>query len=172
MATTAADRYRRAKNIAFAVLDLDPAGRAKAARARCSGDDELYREVQWLLQAAEEDDPYDGIGASLNQMARRAVEAVRLEVPLPRGYRLLRRLDSGGMAVVYLAARIDGDLHQNVALKLLRLGFDNDDSNARRFVAEGQILSSLSHPNIAHLLDAGLTAEGRPFLAKIGRAHV
>lgn len=165
MATTAADRYRRAKNIAFAVLDLDPAGRAKAARARCSGDDELYREVQWLLQAAEEDDPYDGIGASLNQMARRAVEAVRLEVPLPRGYRLLRRLDSGGMAVVYLAARIDGDLHQNVALKLLRLGFDNDDSNARRFVAEGQILSSLSHPNIAHLLDAGLTAEGRPFLA-------
>lgn len=165
VATAAANRYRRAKAIAFAALDLDPEHRVEAVRAQCTGDDALYQEVLWLIEAAEDTDSPDEIGASLSVAAQRAVEAVHLEVPLPRNYRLLRRLDGGGMGVVYLAERVDRDLRQRVALKLLRLGLDCDDSCARRFAAERQILSGLSHPNIAHLVDAGLTAEGRPFLA-------
>ena len=64
-----------------------------------------------------------------------------------------------------LAERIDGDLRQPVALKLLQLTEAPDEALNRRFATERQILSRLSHPNIAHLIDGGLTAEGRPFLA-------
>src|SRR5829696_3785834 len=63
-------------------------------------------------------------------------------------YRLLRELGRGGMGVVYLAERDDGQFRRRVALKLLRAGPDAEELR-RRFVAERQILASLSHPNIA-----------------------
>jgi serine/threonine-protein kinase len=87
---------------------------------------------------------------------------------LPEGtevgrYRIVRRVGRGGMATVYEAERADGAYEQQVALKVLRRGLDTEDL-VRRFLTERQILSSLSHPNIARLLDGGSTAAGRPFL--------
>jgi serine/threonine-protein kinase len=67
------------------------------------------------------------------------------------------------MATVYEAERADGTYEQRVALKVLRRGLDTEDL-VRRFIAERQILSSLSHPNIARLLDGGATDTGLPFL--------
>ena len=77
-------------------------------------------------------------------------------------YRLVRRVGRGGMADVYLAERADGQFERRVAVKLLRRGLDTDDI-VRRFLAERQILSSLSHPNIAHVLDGGVTSGGLPY---------
>ena len=78
-------------------------------------------------------------------------------------YRVLRELGRGGMGVVYLAERDDGQYKRQVALKLLRAGADADELR-RRFVAERQILASLSHPNIAQLLDGGMANGGLPYL--------
>jgi serine/threonine-protein kinase len=78
-------------------------------------------------------------------------------------YVVVRRRARGGMATVYEAERSDGAYRQRVALKILRRGLDTDDL-IRRFLTERQILSSLSHPNIARLLDGGSTPDGRPFL--------
>ena len=78
-------------------------------------------------------------------------------------YRLERRIGRGGMASVYLAQRADGQFDQQVAIKLLRRGLDTDDI-VRRFVAERQILSTLSHPNIARVFDGGATRDGLPYL--------
>jgi serine/threonine-protein kinase len=78
-------------------------------------------------------------------------------------YLIVRRRARGGMATVYEAERADGEYRQRVALKILRRGLDTDDL-VQRFLTERQILSSLSHPNIARLLDGGSTADGRPFL--------
>jgi serine/threonine-protein kinase len=77
-------------------------------------------------------------------------------------YRPMRLLGRGGMGSVYLAERADGQFERQVALKLLRTGFDSDE-HVRRFLAERQILATLTHPNIARLLDGGVTDEGKPF---------
>ncbi|HEX6047642.1 MAG TPA: serine/threonine-protein kinase [Gemmatimonadaceae bacterium] len=54
-------------------------------------------------------------------------------------------------------------LLEMLALKVLRRGLDTADV-VRRFLTDRQILSSLSHPNIARLLDGGSTPDGRPYL--------
>ncbi|MBS0435407.1 MAG: protein kinase [Proteobacteria bacterium] len=78
-------------------------------------------------------------------------------------YRLLERLGEGGMAVVWLAEREDGIPRRQVALKLPRPGWGT--GLAQRIVHERDILASLEHDDIACLYDAGMTAEGRPWLA-------
>ena len=86
--------------------------------------------------------------------------------PLPTWigpYRILRLLGRGGMGQVLLARRADRSDEGDVALKLLRRGMDSEDV-LRRFRAERQILARLAHPNIARLLDGGITTDGRPYL--------
>ena len=79
-------------------------------------------------------------------------------------YRLLREIGQGGMASVWLAERADGLLERQVALKLPHMSW-GAASFAERMARERNILASLAHPNIARLYDAGLAADGRPFLA-------
>ncbi|AHG88160.1 protein kinase [Gemmatirosa kalamazoonensis] len=78
-------------------------------------------------------------------------------------YRVLRELGRGGMGVVYLAERDDGQYRQRVAVKLLRASPDADELQ-RRFLAERQILASLSHANVAQLLDGGVSDGQLPYL--------
>ena len=80
------------------------------------------------------------------------------------GYRLLRELGSGGMGVVWLAERTDGLINRPVALKLPH-GAWKRAGLAERMAVEREILATLTHPNIAHLYDAGITADGQPYLA-------
>jgi eukaryotic-like serine/threonine-protein kinase len=79
-------------------------------------------------------------------------------------YRLVRQLGQGGMGTVWLAERADGAFERQVALKLPRAEW-TDRGLAERFARERAVLASLSHPNIAHLLDAGWSESGRPYLA-------
>ena len=78
-------------------------------------------------------------------------------------YRLIRELGRGGMGVVYLAERADGQFWQRVAVKLVQRGLHGPELRGR-FEAERQILAALDHPNIARLLDGGITPDGRPYL--------
>lgn len=77
-------------------------------------------------------------------------------------YRLVSMIGRGGMGVVYLAERADGEVNQRVAVKLLRPGVL--DFQRERFLQERQILAELAHPSIARLLDAGHLDDGQPFL--------
>lgn len=165
----ASTRYRKASELALQALDLPIQDRPDFLDRVCAGDAALMAEAHWLIAAAE-DDRVDDVPARpelqrLTMATSDLAEAARIEAPLPRDYRLLRRIGEGGMGVVYLAERLDGDLHQQVALKLLRLDVDGDPAIARRFAGERRILSGLTHRNIARLLDAGISADGRPFLA-------
>ena len=78
-------------------------------------------------------------------------------------YRLLRRIGSGGMGAVYLARRADDRSRRQVAVKLIRRGFESVES-LHRFRIERQILARLDHPSIARLYDGGTTDDGRPYL--------
>ena len=77
-------------------------------------------------------------------------------------YRLVAPVGDGGMGAVYLAARDDAQFDQRVAVKLIHAGLGGAASV--RFREERQILASLSHPYIAHLIDGGETAAGQPYL--------
>jgi serine/threonine-protein kinase len=77
-------------------------------------------------------------------------------------YRCRSRIAAGGMGAVYLAEHVE--FEQRVALKLVRRGMDTDEI-VRRFAAERQILARLQHPNIARLLDGGITDDGLPWFS-------
>jgi serine/threonine protein kinase len=78
-------------------------------------------------------------------------------------YRIVSLIDRGGMGSVYLAERSDGEIQQRVAVKLLRA--DGHRPGWReRFLKERQLLASLHHPSIVHVIDAGQTEDGQPFL--------
>ncbi len=79
-------------------------------------------------------------------------------------YRLRHELGAGGMATVWLAERHDGLIPRPVALKLPR-GYWRRAAHGERLARERDILATLTHPNIARLYDAGITAAGQPYLA-------
>ena len=78
-------------------------------------------------------------------------------------FRIVRALGQGGMAAVFLGERVDADFDQQVAIKLLRRGLYSE-LEQRLFQRERQVLAALDHPNIAHLIDGGVTAAGIPYL--------
>ena len=78
-------------------------------------------------------------------------------------YTLERLLGQGGMGTVWLARRSDGRYEGVAAVKLLNLAL-LDPVGAERFRREGTVLARLDHPNIARLLDAGVTDGGQPYL--------
>lgn len=78
-------------------------------------------------------------------------------------YVLERPLGSGGMGTVWLGRRVDGRFEGVAAVKLVNLA-GLDRAGEARFRREGTALARLSHPNIARLLDAGVTEAGQPYL--------
>jgi eukaryotic-like serine/threonine-protein kinase len=98
------------------------------------------------------------IGAALPDELAHSADAQQRIGP----YRMVRRIGAGGMGVVFLAERADGQFEKRVALKLIRRGLESE-AHIRRFLAERNILARLEHPNIARLLDGGVTGDGAPY---------
>lgn len=123
-----------------------------------------------LLQLAQADASRSGLlDRSLHAQTEALVAPPSLPGDDPAGrrvgpFRILSRLGEGGMASVYLAAREGADFDQTVALKLLRhSALSEIEQNF--FRRERQVLARLSHPNIARLIDGGVSVEGTPYLA-------
>ena len=90
---------------------------------------------------------------------------------LPRvaGYRVVRVLGRGGMAVVYLA--VQESLDREVAIKVMSPATGLDEAQAERFEHEARIIAKLEHPGIVGIHEVGRTAEGQlyyvmPYLAR------
>ncbi len=138
--------------------------------ARCGRDAPIRRQIDRLLRELDGADGFLQPGGALSgPFGDTLREALERDDGLAIGesvgpYRLVEEIGRGGMAVVYLAQRADGAFTQEVALKAVKRGIDTDDV-LTRFRQERQILASLTHPNIARLLDGGVTADGRPYLA-------
>ena len=165
------DRWRRLAPLLDEALDLPAEGRA-AYLARVCGDDAALRtDLEALLAAdsAAEDFLEGSAGSYFGALATPVADPASNEPGLAAGtrvgpYRIVREIARGGMGAVYLAERGDAQFEQRVALKLVRPGMDSAEVH-RRFLAERQILARLGHPNIARLLDGGLSDDGRPWFA-------
>jgi serine/threonine-protein kinase len=86
-----------------------------------------------------------------------------LEGNVVGSYTLDRQLGHGGMGTVWLAHRSDGRYEARVAIKFLNLA-RFASGGVERFQCEANALGRLTHPNVARLLDAGITASGQPYL--------
>ncbi len=127
---------------------------ARAAFVRASEDDAAVRDEVLALLTAHE-------------TPNALLDAPRVQ-SMPTGMRLGpyaidRMLGSGGMATVYLAHRADRQFEKHVAIKLVNQGLAAELSGDR-FELERRILARLDHPNVARLLDAGLSEFGQPYL--------
>ncbi|MEM1094624.1 MAG: serine/threonine-protein kinase [Bacteroidota bacterium] len=154
--------WERLDALLDALLDLTPEERTAYLREHAI-DSDLAREALALLEAQGE--ATDRLGNHVGDVAGELLPVALTVAEHPERvgpYRLVEPLGRGGMGTVFLARRDDGQFEQTVALKLIRRGLDTDDV-LRRFRYERQILAGLKHPNIAALLDGGMTDGGQPY---------
>lgn len=152
-------RWPEVERVLAAVIELPAAERDAQIAAACAGDAALAADVrrllahenllpdalpvQWFATVAEAGSVEDWIGARVGPYL---IEAL---------------IGEGGMSRVFRASRAE-DFRQRVAIKLLRT---LPDAHAmRRFRNERDALAALEHPGIARLLDAGVLADGTPYL--------
>ena len=175
------DRKKRqaVEEIFGAALDRPRAEWAAFLSDACGGDSELQGEVEALLSAHSrtsgllDEEPSGPAAGGKPSSARPTPErdagpmtGETSEAPVGDvigAYRISSEIGRGGMGVVYLAERADGQFKQRVSLKMIRRGPETTELS-RRFETERQILAALSHPNIAALLDGGVVEDGRPYL--------
>jgi len=168
------DRWRRITEVFDAAVERTPEERARILDEACAAGGSrggveaaaLRGEVDALLRAYDSDpgflEPEGGAGTLAGSLAGAPDPLVG--APVGR-YRVVRRIGDGGMGAVYLAERAvesADDFHHVAAIKVVRRGLDTEHIVAR-FRGERQILASLSHPNIARLLDGGVAPDGRPY---------
>ncbi len=162
------DLLRKAESIYFEIAGMDARDREGAIKRLCEGDVQLEREVRSFVQAAQKLGGFldaSALGKSIEDLSR---ESAKLEVPdelvgsTLGSFTIESRIASGGMGTVYVATRSDGQFSQRVAIKVVKRGLDTEELLAR-FSEERKILAALDHPNIARLLDAGVTKDARPY---------
>ncbi len=155
------ERERQALTLVRLLLDR-PADEHEALIARhCDGDAALAGRVRRLLLRLEEiGDEGDAVCEDNDEMDG----GDRLIGTRLGPFRVIERIGRGGMGVVYRGGREGTDFRQDVALKLVRRGFDFDDVHAR-FLRERRILARLDHPHLARFIDGGMADDGRPWFA-------
>ena len=163
-------RWQQIERLLDQALDLHPDQRPAFLDLYCPGDAELRGELEALLAAEDhapaflEEDAVAFAAPALGETFHALADVVVEPGQRLGAYRLRREIAHGGMSVVFLAERDDGQFQQQVAVKLLRHLGGARDERLRRFRAERQILASLHHPNIAQVLDGGVTEGGWPYL--------
>jgi len=138
--------------------------RAAYLRTTCEGRPALRARVERLLASHDN-------GGFMQRPADRG-DSAELEAELSRlkpeegedrigSYKLLQKIGEGGFGTVWMAEQLE-PVRRRVALKIIKLGMDTREVIVR-FEQERQALALMDHPNIAKVLDAGVTPLGRPF---------
>jgi serine/threonine protein kinase len=148
-----------------AAESTDPVERARVLQEHCAGDMELQARVEALLQAHDQSSELPGArvgdaapGSRATVMQSASASASRV---IAARYRLLEEIGEGGMGTVWVAEQTQ-PVRRRVAVKLIKPGMDSRQVLSR-FEAERQALARMDHPNIAKVLDGGVTGEGRPY---------
>lgn len=152
-------RWSEVKAVLSGVLDASPADRPVLLNRLCGGDTELRTTVESLLAMETKCDWLEtGVMPGASLWADPSATPPAQIGP----YTILNEIGRGGMGVVYLADRADGQYRKRVAIKLITAARP-EPGTEQRFRRERQILAQLEHPGIARLLDGGATEAGQPY---------
>ncbi len=167
------------REICRAALPLSEPERESLLAERCKDNEELLRAVRDWLRAsdptrvsetlASEDGGCDELSPTLGAttISNQGTVAVSRNDSAPSAelvadrYQLQEKIGEGGMGEVWIADQVQ-PVKRKVALKLIKTGM-NSQAVLQRFDQERQALAIMEHPNIARVLDAGLTSERQPF---------
>jgi serine/threonine protein kinase/tetratricopeptide (TPR) repeat protein len=138
----------------------EPRARQDFLEQACAGQPELRQRIEGLLKNSAQasqflETPPSAVGPTVDQPPSEAI-GTRIGP-----YKLLQQIGEGGMGTVFMAEQTQ-PVQRRVALKIIKAGMDSKQVIAR-FEAERQALAMMDHPNIAKVLDAGATENGRPY---------
>jgi serine/threonine-protein kinase len=152
------ERWKTLQSYLDEALDGDAASQTALIERLRVQDPDLAMKLQELLlsHAALQDEGF--LQQSASGLFNTPLAGQRLGA-----WTLLEPLGEGGMGSVWLARRDDGRFEGHAAVKLLNLTLAGA-MRLERFRREGHILARLTHPNISHLLDAGVSPAGQPYL--------
>jgi tetratricopeptide (TPR) repeat protein len=148
-----------------------PQARGPYLQEACGDDSALRQRIEALLAVYDQEQSFlqspaaEAILPTLDAAAARTI--ISQEFHATAGvigpYRLLEQIGEGGFGIVFLAEQQE-PIRRKVALKIVKPGMDSKQIIAR-MEAERQALALMDHPNIATMLDAGQTPDGRPYFA-------
>lgn len=158
--------WQRIEAICAGALERNGDARARYVARMCDDDAALRREVDTLLAQVDEDPAFLEIPAlgARGDEATPVIDRDEHVGTMIGVWRVQRELGEGGMGQVFLASRELDGIAQTVALKLVRAARRSPEL-LRRFDRERRTLAALEHPNIARFLDAGIAADGSPYVA-------
>ena len=158
------EHWKRLSPLLDELLDLDAAPRQARLAALRLEDPALADELASLVRDAERAEEAQFLaGTAAPQPASDTAAAATLAGQRLGAYVLEAPIGQGGTGTVWRARRADGRFEGAVAIKLLHPSLVGR-TGALRFEREGKLLARLAHPNIARMLDAGVTAGGQPYL--------
>lgn len=163
-AKTEQQRWRRLSQLFEQMADMPVDAREAFLDSECGGDLPMRAQLERML--ALDDAPHvmdEGVGMVLQFEPDETGWIEQAGSERLGHWQLQGMIGTGATGAVFAARRCD-DTAQRAAVKRLRQRWDGSPQ-ALRFLQERRILAALSHPNIPRLLDHGLDADSRPWLA-------
>ncbi|HMJ88188.1 MAG TPA: serine/threonine-protein kinase, partial [Candidatus Acidoferrum sp.] len=144
--------------------DMPATERGAYLATACEGQPALRQRIERLL-GSHDDGGFMQRSSDRNNSAELQAELARFRPEEGEDrighYRLLQQIGEGGFGTVWMAEQLE-PVRRRVALKIIKPGMDTKEVLVR-FEQERQALALMDHPNIAKVLDAGVTPLGRPF---------
>ena len=162
MGSISRDRWRILSPYLDEALEIAPAARPSWLASIRSRDAALAADLDALL-VEHEAMHASGFLERAVPLVERPFLTESLAGQVLGAYRLISLIGQGGMGSVWLAERCDGRFEGRAAVKLLNVALMGR-TGEERFRREGNILARVTHPHIAHLIDAGVSATGQPYL--------
>jgi serine/threonine protein kinase/Flp pilus assembly protein TadD len=147
-------RFQTVEEIYRAALDQEPDQVGAFLDTACEGDELLRRKIEALLASRERAGSF--IETSAVHIATRVIETGQADLLVGQTfghYKISKRIGTGGMGEVYLAADVMAG--RKAALKLLPMRFTGDAERLKRFQQEARAVVALNHPNILTVYEIG-----------------